>query len=355
MRPARVVAGLTACALLMMPAACDDAAPEDRPGAGHQPGGLAAPTPSSTWPWSASSAVTCPRATVTVGDAQQLADALAAVGPGDSIRLRDGVYRDRFTATTPGTASRPVHLCGGTGAVLDGGGTGKGYALHLDGADHWRLAGFTVRNAQKGVMLDRTSHTVLTGLTVEHVGDEAIHLRAFSSDNLVQGNTIRDTGRRRKQYGEGVYVGTAESNWCDISDCAPDRSDRNTIRDNRISATTAEPVDIKEGTTGGVLSGNTFDGSALSGSYADSWVDVKGNGWLIEGNTGRDSRGDGFQTHRVADGWGEANVFTGNTADVDGPGWGFHLAPVGDNVVACDNTVTDARKGMANTSCRRTW
>ncbi|GIF96472.1 hypothetical protein Cci01nite_15660 [Catellatospora citrea] len=301
------------------------------------------------------SADACPPATVTVGDGSALASALARAKPGDSIRLKDGVYAGRFAATAPGTAAKPVHVCGGPGAVLDGGGTGHGYALHLEGANHWRLTGFTVRNAQKGVMLDRTSHAVLTGLTVERIGDEAIHLRANSTDNVVQHSTVRDTGRRRAKFGEGVYVGTATSNWCDVTACEPDRSDRNVIRGNRISAVTAEPVDVKEGTTGGTVEGNTFDGAAMTGSYADSWVDVKGNGWLIRGNTGRHSRGDGFQTHQVADGWGDRNVFTANTAAVDGPGWGFHLAPVAGNVVACDNTVTGAAKGLANTACRRTW
>src|SRR5699024_11419784 len=49
---------------------------------------------------------------------------------------------------------------------------------------------------------------------------------------------------------------------------------------------------------------------------ADSWVDVKGNDWLIEGNTGTASPVDGFQTHEILDGWGTGNVFRGNTADM---------------------------------------
>ncbi|WP_246157418.1 right-handed parallel beta-helix repeat-containing protein [Catellatospora sichuanensis] len=320
--------------------------------AGTPAGTTAAPAPGRS---PIRPAEACPLATVTVGDASALAAALARARPGDSIRLNDGVYEGRFAVTTPGTAAKPVHLCGGAGAVLDGGGTGHGYALHLHGADHWRLTGFTVRNAQKGVMFDGTSHAVLTGLTVEHVGDEAIHLRAFSSDNVVQHSTVRATGLRKAQFGEGVYVGTAAGNWCDVTGCEPDRSDRNIIRGNRISAVTAEPVDVKEGTTGGTVEDNTFDGAAMTGSFADSWVDVKGNGWLIRGNTGRHSRGDGFQTHRVADGWGDRNVFTRNTADVAGPGWGFHLAPVAANIVGCDNTVTGATKGLANTTCRKKW
>jgi hypothetical protein len=228
-----------------------------------------------------------------------------------------------------------------------------GYGFHLDGASWWRLVGFTVRNAQKGVMADGAEHVVIDGLTVEQIGDEAIHLRKFSTDNVVRNNTVRETGKRRDRFGEGIYIGTAESNWCEISDCKPDNSDRNMVQGNKITAVTAEPVDIKEGTTGGVISGNTFDGSALSGSHADSWVDVKGNDWLIEDNVGRNSIQDGFQTHEILDGWGTGNVFRGNTAEVNGPGFGFSLTPVNDNKVSCDNKVRGAAEGFANIDCSR--
>jgi hypothetical protein len=79
-------------------------------------------------------------------------------------------------------------------------------------------------------------------------------------------------------------------------------------------------------------------------------VDVKGNGWLIEGNTGIHSPADGFQTHEIVKGWGTGNTFTGNVARVDGPGWAFHLTSDG-NKVTCDNKVADAAKGLANVDC----
>lgn len=294
--------------------------------------------------------VSCPAATVTVTDAATLKAALAKAGPGDSIRLADGTYSGRFTATAAGTAKAPVFLCGGPGAVIDGGGIKGGYAFHLDGASYWRLVGFTVRDSQKGVVADRVQNAVIQGLTVEQIGDEAIHLRDFSSDNLVRDNTVSTTGLRRDKFGEGVYIGTAKSNWCTNSGCKPDASDRNVVLDNHISGTTAESVDIKEGTSGGKVVGNSFDGSRLSGDTNDSWVDVKGNNWLIQGNTGRHSPGDGFQTHEIIDGWGTGNVFKDNNAQVDGPGWAFHLTSDG-NVVACDNKVSDAAKGLANVTC----
>jgi parallel beta-helix repeat protein len=241
-------------------------------------------------------------------------------------------------------------LCGTSGSVLDGGGVDDGYVLHLDGADYWHLTGFSVTNGQKGVMADGTTGTVIEGLTVTKIGDEAIHLRNGSTDNVVSGNTISGTGHRRDKFGEGIYIGTAESNWCDISNCEADASDRNVIEGNTITDTTAEAIDIKEGTSDGIVRDNTFDGSGLQGD-ADSWIDVKGNGWLIEGNVGVDSPGDGFQTHEVVDGWGTDNVFRGNTAQVNGPGYGFALKPEAGNTVSCDNTATGAASGLSNEPC----
>jgi hypothetical protein len=308
-------------------------------------------TPPSPSEPPAAGSTKCPTATVTVRDADGLKAALDQAEPGASIWLEDGVYQDKFVAKTPGTAEQPIYLCGGAGAVLDGGSVTGGYALHLDGASYWRVIGFTIRNGQKGLMADKVQRVVIQGLTVEQIGDEAIHLRNFSSDNVVQGNTVRDTGKRRDKFGEGIYIGTAESNWCTISGCQPDHSDRNMVRNNTISATTAEAIDIKEGTTGGWVIGNTFDGGSLSGSHSDSWVDVKGNGWLIQGNKGRNALTDGFQTHEVVDGWGKGNVFKGNIAEVNGPGYGFNFAPANDNKVSCDNKVVKAGKGLSNVKC----
>ena len=291
----------------------------------------------------------CGEPTVTVSTAKQLKKALKAAEPGTSIRLQPGDYSGRFTATAQGTENRPIELCGERDAVLDGGGIKKGYVLHLDGAAYWTVSGFTVQNGQKGVMADGTTFSTIRDLHVSGIGDEAIHLRNFSTDNTIEGNTIRDTGLRKPKFGEGVYVGTAESNWEDVTGGRPDASDRNTVVGNDIAGTTSESVDLKEGTSGGVLRDNTFDGSDITG--ADSWVDVKGNDWLIEGNTGTNAPVDGFQTHEIVDGWGTDNVFRDNEAEVNGDGFGYSITPKLDNVVECSNEATGAAEGLSNMKC----
>jgi hypothetical protein len=318
---------------------------DPRPSASSQP---ATPPPSSA---PAASEVDCNGEGVPVTTSAQLMQALEDAEPGTLITLGSGTYPGNFVLSASGTPEAPIRMCGPTDAVLDGGRTEKGYVLHLDSVSHVQLAGFSIRNGQKGLMGDATTNSVIDGLTISGIGDEALHLRAHSTDNLIIGTTISDTGNRREKFGEGIYIGTAESNWCDITDCEPDRSDRNVIRDNDISGTTAESLDLKEGTTGGIVQNNTFDGSELVEDDADSWVDVKGNDWVIEGNVGTNSPRDGFQTHQILDGWGDRNVFRANTATVDGAGFGYSLTPELENVVTCDNITTGAGEGLSNVDC----
>ncbi|GGV45410.1 hypothetical protein GCM10010182_82170 [Actinomadura cremea] len=284
---------------------------------------------------------------------------MATATPGTVITIAPGAYDGAWEATVSGTAEEPIWLCGGKDTVLTNGSYKGGYGFHLNGASHWHLFGFSVANARKGVVADSVSGVTIEKLNVHHIGDEAIHLRTHSTHNIVTRNTIHHTGFRREKFGEGVYIGSSDANWGNLTNGQPDRSDYNTISNNTIYATTAESVDAKEGTSGGIIFGNSFDGSSLTEEGADSWVDVKGNDWIITNNTGVTSRGDGYQSHhrdRTKDGlgdWGLRNTFTHNTARVDGPGYGFYIhdPTTTKNVVVCDNEVSTAGLGYANLPC----
>jgi hypothetical protein len=316
------------------------------------------PVASPTSPTSTSTTSTASIASVVqVSTSTQLASALAAAVPGTTIRLADGRYTGRFKVTRSGTATAPIRLTGTRNAVLDGGGISGGYVLHLDRASYWQVDGITVTNAAKGIVLDQSSHVVLTNLAVHHSGAELVLMRNYSSDNTISSCQIFDSGLVTPGYGEGVYIGLAVSNWSSTSQSrtggGPDRSDRNRIVGNHIYATTAENVDIKEGTTGGLISGNRFDATGMTGAnYADSWVDIAGNEYVVRDNVGVNpgsSLLDGYQTHVQVTGWAERNVFEGNASAVNAGGYGIniHTRGVG-NVVTSTNTVTGAARGLTN-------
>ena len=265
--------------------------------------------PTPTTPTTPTTTLQCPDATVQVTTAKELTDALKRARAGTVIQLADGVYQGRFKATAKGSSSRPVWLCGGPGAVLDGGSTSTGYVLHVNKAQHWRFVGFTLRNGKKGVMTDQARNNIFDGLDIGTIGEEGIHLRDNSRSNELRGLRVHDTGLLNPQFGEGVYVGSA-LNHSDIENGRPDRSDDNVIRDSTIWNTAAEAFDLKEGTSRGRVLDNIIDGAGTTA--VDSVLDAKGNDWLIRGNRVSNPPMDVFQIHVRWKGWGQRNVFTEN-------------------------------------------
>ncbi|MFD5988045.1 right-handed parallel beta-helix repeat-containing protein [Streptomyces cyaneofuscatus] len=284
-------------------------------------------------------------AVIDVSTAAQLKSALTTVSPGDTIRLADGTYTGNFKATRPGTSGARIILTGSSRAVLTAGG---GYGLHLNGASYWTVHGVTIKGGQKGIMADTANGVVIDSVTVHDLDMEGVHFRKSSRDGVLKNSRIYDTGQNGRGMGEGVYVGTAN----DLSD----RSDNAQILNNTIGPDVrGENVDIKEGTTGARIIGNTFDGNGLTGAnYDDSWVDVKGNNVLVEGNRGSRTTNNGYETHTQQSGWGCGTVFRNNTSNLSGATGDRQLAVnVTNNSAGCrttvyaSNTVTGGR-GLTN-------
>ncbi|MFJ5970994.1 right-handed parallel beta-helix repeat-containing protein [Streptomyces sp. NPDC093060] len=269
--------------------------------------------------------------TVEVGTAAQLKTALGSAKPGDTIHLADGTYAGNFKATTPAGATARITLTGSPKAVLTASG---GYGLHLNGASYWTVSGLTVTGGQKGIMIDSAKGVVVDGVTVHGLDMEGVHFRNSSTDGVLRNSRIYDTGNDGRGMGEGVYVGTANT--------LSDKSDRVQILNNTIGPDVGgENVDIKEGTTGAQIVGNTFDGNGLTGAnYDDSWVDVKGDSVLVQDNTGRNTSNDGYQTHTQQPGWGCGTVFKNNKSTLTGATGSTRLAiNVTNYGTACRTTV----------------
>jgi hypothetical protein len=292
---------------------------------------------------------------VNVSTSEQLTAAIADAKAGDVIKLADGKYEGKkavgkytgsFALLTSGTADKPIYLTGSRNAVIEGGGTGGRYGLYMVGANHWVVKGITVTNATKGIVLDGGNHNMFDGIKITQTGQEGIHFRSHSSDNTIQNSEVSYTGAKNATYGEGVYIGSANSNWGTYTGGQPDKSDRNKVLNNTISFTGAENMDIKEGTTGGLIQGNTMNGAGMSGSWADSWIDVKGNNYTFRNNSGTNALLDGFQIHVAIAGWGNNNVFENNNANVGGPGYGLSVQSGASGTIwKCNNIVTNAKGG----------
>ncbi len=299
--------------------------------------------------------------TVNVTTVAQLKTALLNAKPGDDIVMADGVYNGKFViaANVNGTASKPIQLRGSRNAILDAVNINTGYVLHLQ-SSYWKLKGFTITNGLKGLVADGSNHSTIDSLFIHHLGEEGIHLRKFSSHNIIQQVTIQDIGLKTPDYGEGVYIGSAKSNWANYSNGLPDKCDSNLVQNNHIGpGITAECIDVKEGTTGGIIRGNYFDATGITGANsADSWIDVKGNYTLIENNKGFNPGGsifkDGYQVHVAISGWGNFNEFKNNQSTVNAGGYGFNIQLSGSNgtstgnKVFSSNAVSGAAAGTSN-------
>ncbi|RZS90011.1 parallel beta helix pectate lyase-like protein [Motilibacter rhizosphaerae] len=290
----------------------------------------------------------------TVSTEAEIRAALTTAHPGDVITLTDGEHlaRSRYEATASGTATAPITLQGTRAAMLRTKNASGDYGLHITGS-YWHITGITVAHGSKGIVLDGSHGTVLDGVEVFDVGDEGVHFRSCTTDSVLENSYVHDTGINNPQYGEGVYVGSANSNWAKYN-CTDgrDNSERNLVQGNVFRNIPAEGADLKEGTDSGTLRNNLFDGTGFSGkNSADSAVDVKGNNWLIEGNTVRNPQGadlDGFQVHSVYTGYGNGNTFKGNVVQGLWAGWGIALYPLGTgNVIGCDDAAPGAKLGLA--------
>ena len=153
-------------------------------------------------------------------------------------------------------------------------------------------------------MLDTSSFNILKNLTVSYTGHEAVHFRCASTYNTLQYSSISFTGRYTNNmgFGEDVYIGTVISNWGSV-DClnnGADYSHYNQIMDNVLGPNvTAECIDLKEGTSGGLIRGNKFDGNALSnllGSF--SWINCKGTNYTITQNSDKNSIQFGYRERK---------------------------------------------------------
>jgi len=299
--------------------------------------------------------------TVDVYNAIDLQEALNNAKPGDYIVLKDGIYNGNFIipSSANGTSNNAITLSGSKKVILDGNTTAKGYVLHLQ-ASYWIIKDITITNGLKGLMCDGANFNVIDNITVYNIGEEGIHFRKFSTHNVLQNSTINNTGLKTADYGEGVYIGTAVSNWSRYTNGIEDRCDSNKVINNTIGPNiTAECIDLKEGTTGGIVRGNQFNSTGITGANSgDSWMDVKGNGYLIENNTGFNPTGsvlkDGYQVHCAVDGWGNYNIFGNNICEINVDGFGINVVlksnkgnAVG-NVIYKNNVMKGLNKNIAN-------
>jgi len=273
--------------------------------------------------------------TITCSTTAQIHDALKNAMAGDTIIIKAGTYTGStstsgntsafFYSGKNGTSSARITLKGEDPAnppILTGTGYTSGYTFYLKG-DYWTISDIKFKTAKNGIMLDNANYNNLYKLEVYNIGYAGIHLRDGSSNNIVDSCNVHHTGKYSADYGEGVYVGSDYLKWTDNGGSYIKECDNNTIKNTHFGPYIyAEPIDIKEGTTGTIVENNTFDATGIKGTNGgDSFIDAKGNNAIIRNNVGYQNGAtylyDAFQVHQKFTGWGLNNNFYGNTVYFD--------------------------------------
>ena len=92
------------------------------------------------------------------GNFRTIAAALAAAPPGEVIEVRTGVYSERVVIAKAGIKLR------GTGAIVDGTAVegGRGVGMLVDGVSDVEVSGFTVRNFERGIVVQNAANALIS-------------------------------------------------------------------------------------------------------------------------------------------------------------------------------------------------
>jgi hypothetical protein len=214
--------------------------------------------------------------------------------------------------------------------------------------------GFNLTNAKKGFYANNCNNIIFKNLNVYNIGNEGVHFMNNSYSCDILNNYIYDTGKTNNGYGEGIYIGSAFSNWVtDNGNLIPDETKKINIKFNYVINTTAECLDIKEGTSDSLVEGNYFFGNKLSNdNYADSWIDIKGSSWYIKNNTLEITLTNGIEIKCIKT--GDIVTNSGNYNTIDGNFMNCEINELGEpcsgyGVIILENTY--GNKVFSNNLC----
>ena len=264
---------------------------------------------------------------VNVSTVAELTSATLNAKAGDTIWVAPGKYElptsncknDKFVNETgrdcgliwlgaDGTKANPVVLAGSdpkNPPEIFSSDYKHNYGIHVTG-NYVILKKLKIHSFSKGVVFDNSVGALMEDCEVYHTGNEIVHVRDSSQQVTLNRNFIHGSGYEIAKYGEGIYVGTYNTGWASSQQADRDagfwgtdasqhrysgydwRVNDTKITCNIVSGTTAENIDVKEGTVRGFVQGNMFIGDSLDYngevSYDDANIDMKGASWTVTGN-----------------------------------------------------------------------
>ena len=329
---------------------------------------------------------------VNVSTVSDLTSATLAAKAGDTIWVAPGKYEllstncknDTFVNSTgrdcgliwlgaDGTKNNPVVLAGSDPTnppEIYSSDYMHNYGIHVTG-NYVILKNLKIHTFSKGVVFDNSVGALMEDCEVYHTGNEIVHVRDSSQQVTLNRNFIHGSGYEIAKYGEGIYVGTYNTGWASSQQADRDagfwgtdasqhrysgydwRVNDTKITCNIVSGTTAENIDVKEGTVRGIVQGNMFIGDSLDYngevSYDDANIDMKGAYWTVTGNYFYNSKKQGLPYYNPHFNYFVEEVVMPSNGNKTGSNIGKYETAVGYPVTAdkyaqkgwCDDSGTD--------------
>lgn len=154
-----------------------------------------------------------------------------------------GTHTGNMKTNAHGTASAPI-IVRGINATIQTSSQTTGYGVEVL-HNYWRFDDFTINYAKKGFYCFNADRGVVTRVDITNTGQEGFKFRRYSNYWEVVECSVDGAGQEANDYGEGFYVGDAQSNWA--SSTTPDTSGNIVFRDCHTKNTRNDGFDVKEG------------------------------------------------------------------------------------------------------------
>ncbi|CAM9883296.1 unnamed protein product [Discosporangium mesarthrocarpum] len=315
-----------------------------------------------------------------------LQDCLDKVEPGDTCYLLEGNHYASAITKTHGKESSRITITGSSNACIKGYSDAKKkdrtlqiahdyYTVedicfdgkHDDGGYYPATAVYTLawdRKSTKNGVTSGVTGLQLYNLEIKNFYEECIHLKYFTTFTDMAGCKVYNCGIVNfskggdAKVGEGVYIGTAYSQWNDKKSPESDKDDTgedvcryNWIHENDFSTHGNECVDIKEGSRDNLIENNLCmnQRDKNSGGFGS-----RGNGNTFRYNSISDCLGAGIRLggHQ---GYGVDNhVYHNNMEEINNGG--ILVKAKDQQGVVCGNTLDSENmiKGTMNQALRLT-
>ncbi len=180
--------------------------------------------------------------------------ALTQLAPGGSIEFQPGVYPPLTLTGLEASPNAPVRFVGGPGVEFRGESYDEDAGILIQDSSHIEISGMSVSGSLWGIYIQNSSGVSIVNNDVSDVGQEAIRVKDGSSNIIIDGNRVADTGRRTENgipNGEGIYIGTGTPGGVDhVSNVV--------ISNNIIERTADEAIDIKRPSSNITIVDNTI-------------------------------------------------------------------------------------------------